>query len=109
MLANVLVVDQTEEFGALIRNTLEESGQYQVSLAMSADQAIAIGEEGGLHLLIIDFDLADFDAASCIQRFRTANPRIAIIAIPPNIQVLESLWTFAVLCTGRILIMKLLS
>jgi CheY-like chemotaxis protein len=84
MLANVLVVDQTEEFGALIRSTLEESGQYQVSLAMNADEAIAIGEEGGLHLLIIDFDLTDFDAPSFIQRIRSVNPGIGIIAIPPN-------------------------
>ncbi len=84
MLANVLVVEATEEFGSLIRNTLEETGQYQVELAMSAAEAIEIGEQGGLQLLIIDFDLPDLKAPTCIQRIQTANPGLALIAIPPN-------------------------
>jgi CheY-like chemotaxis protein len=84
MLANVLVVEATQEFGSLIRSTLEETGQYQVELAMSAAEAIEIGEQGGLQLLIIDFDLPDFDAPTCIQRILTVNPGLVIIAIPPN-------------------------
>ncbi len=84
MLANVLVVEATEEFGSLIHNTLEETGQYRVELAMNAAEAIEIGEQGGLQLLIVDFDLPDLDAPTCIQRIQTANPGLAIIAIPPN-------------------------
>jgi len=84
MLANVLVVEKTEEFGSLIRSTLEETGQYQVELAISAAEAIEIGEQGGLQLLIIDFDLPDLDAPTCIQRILSANPGLALIAIPPN-------------------------
>lgn len=84
MLANVLVVDQTEEFGALIRNALEETGQYQVALAINAAEALEIGEKGDLQLLVIDFGLSDIDAPTCIQRIQNANPDIVIIAIPPN-------------------------
>ena len=84
MLANILVVEATEEFGSLIRNTLEETEQYQVELAMNAAEAIEIGEQGGLQLLIIDFDLPDIDAPTCIQRILTVNPGLAVIAIPPN-------------------------
>jgi len=79
-----LVVEATKEFGSLIHNTLEETGQYQVELAMNAAEAIEIGEQGGLQLLIIDFDLPDLDAPTCIQRIQSANPGLALIAIPPN-------------------------
>ncbi len=84
MVANVLVVEETEEFGSLIRNTLEDTGRYQVSLAMNADEAIEIGDRENIQLLIIDFDLSESDAPACIQRIQSANPDLAIIAIPPN-------------------------
>ncbi len=84
MVANVLVVEETEEFGSLIRNALEDTGRYQVSLAMNADEAIEIGDRENIHLLIIDFDLSEADAPACIQRIQSTNPDMAIIAIPPN-------------------------
>ncbi|MEJ2549539.1 MAG: response regulator [Anaerolineales bacterium] len=84
MVANVLVVEEMEEFGSLIRNALEETGRYQVSLAMNADEAIELGDRENIHLLIIDFDLSEADAPACIQRIQSTNPDMAIIAIPPN-------------------------
>ncbi len=84
MIANILVVEETEEFGSLILNALEETERYQVSLAMNADEAIEIGDRENIHLLIIDFDLSGADAQTCIRRIQSTNPDMAIIAIPPN-------------------------
>lgn len=91
----ILVADSSEEFGILIRHTLEETGRYQVILTGNGAGAIEIAQSRDLHLAIIDFDLPDMDGAECIRQLRALQSDIAIIAIPysnnPNDPVLQDL------------------
>jgi CheY-like chemotaxis protein len=78
----VLVVDAAEHFGILIRQTLEETGYYQVTLAASGSEAIEIVQSSEIRLAIVDFDLPDINGPDAIRQLRAVVSDLAVIAIP---------------------------
>ena len=82
MTISVLVVDAAEHFGILIRQTLEETGYYQVTLAPSGSEAIEIVQSSEIRLAIVDFDLPDINGPDTIRQLRAVVSDLAVIAIP---------------------------
>lgn len=78
----VLVVDAAEQFASLIRQTLEETGRYQVTLASSAQDALEIARATGIQLAIVDFELPDLPGPELIRELRGVKEELAVIAIP---------------------------
>ena len=78
----VLVVDAAEHFGILIRQTLEETGYYQVTLAASGSEAIEIVQSSEIRLAIVDFALPDINGPDTIRQLRAVVSDLAVIAIP---------------------------
>jgi two-component system chemotaxis response regulator CheY len=78
----VLVVDAAEHFGILIRQTLEETGYYQVTLAASGSEAIEFVQSSEIRLAIVDFDLPDIKGPDIIPQLRAVVSNLAVIAIP---------------------------
>jgi CheY-like chemotaxis protein len=78
----VLVVDASEEFGTLIRSTLEDTRLYRVSLATSGAEAIEVARSSNPQLAIIDFDLPDIKGPEVIRQLRATLPDLSVIAIP---------------------------
>jgi CheY-like chemotaxis protein len=78
----ILVADSNREFGILIRQALEESGRFEVSLASSAEDAVALSKDVDFTLAIIDFALPDLDGEEIVERIRALQPGMAVIAIP---------------------------
>jgi CheY-like chemotaxis protein/REP element-mobilizing transposase RayT len=78
----VLVVDAAEHFGILIRQTLEETDYYQVTLTASGSEAIEIVQSSEIRLAIVDFDLPDIKGPDIIRQLRAVVSDLAVIAIP---------------------------
>lgn len=78
----VLVVDASEQFGTLIRQTLEDTGYYEVTLATSGIEAIQFGQLGKTRLAIVDFNLPDIQGPDTIRQLRAANDNLTVIAVP---------------------------
>lgn len=82
MSTRVLVVDSNHEFAILIRQSLEESGAYDVSLATSGEEALSVASDQDFDLAIVDLDLPDFQGTEIIRRLRSIQPEIKVVAIP---------------------------
>ncbi len=82
MLIPILVADTNREFGILIRQTLEESERFEVSLASSAEEAVNLAKDLDFRLAIIDFALPDIDGEKVVERLRALQPGLAVIGIP---------------------------
>jgi CheY-like chemotaxis protein/REP element-mobilizing transposase RayT len=82
MATPVLVVDANREFGILIRQSLEETGRYEVRLTTSGAQALELAEVHPFELAIIDFDLPDLSGGEVVRLLRSKLPQLSVIAIP---------------------------
>lgn len=80
----ILVVDANLEFAILIRQALEEGDRFEVSLASSPEEALALARDQDFDLAIIDFALPGVAALSLVEALRALQPGLAIIAIPPG-------------------------
>jgi len=78
----VLVVDASEQFGTLIRQTLEETGYYQITLATSGAEAVKLSQSSEIRLAIVDFDLPDSPGPDIIRQLQATIDDLAVIAIP---------------------------
>lgn len=78
----VLVVDASEQFGTLIRQTLEDTGYYQVTLVTNGAEAVKYSQSSDLRLAIVDFDLPDSQGPDIIRQLQATIDDLAVIAIP---------------------------
>ena len=84
MLASILVATPHAAFGELLRISLEDSGQYQVRLVMSAREIRASASKGGFHLAILDAALSDEAFVPLCLDLLEQQKGIRLIVIPPE-------------------------
>jgi CheY-like chemotaxis protein len=65
---SILVTSPDRAFAELLRSSLEESGRYRVHQAVNAREALAVVEEGGFDLVILDAEIEDEPVAAVGQR-----------------------------------------
>jgi CheY-like chemotaxis protein len=87
MALSVLIADANQDFATLIRQSLEESGRYQVLLAASGGETLEMLRSHEVQLAIVDFDLPDIPGPSLIRQMKVRNSQMAIIAIPMESQL----------------------
>ena len=80
----VLVVTPHPNFGELLRLSLEESGDYQVSQFESGRQALANSEGKIFALAILDSDLTDLPFPDLVRTLQSLYPGLRLIVIPPE-------------------------
>jgi REP element-mobilizing transposase RayT/DNA-binding NarL/FixJ family response regulator len=84
MTRSVLVATPHPTFGELIRLSLEESGDYQVSQVETGRQALADTDGKGLALAILDSDLTDQPFTNLVRNLHSTHPGLRLIVIPPE-------------------------
>lgn len=84
MTVSVLVVTPVEGFGELIRQTLEESGDYRVVLATEAAHAWQLAESTAYDLALLDSDMRDLSLRDLGSRLRSVVPGIRLVLIRPE-------------------------
>ncbi len=84
MTRSILVVTPHPTFGELVRLSLEESGDYQVSQAETGYQALAETDGQELSLAILDSDLTDQPFTDLVRTLQSHHPGLRLIIIPPD-------------------------
>ncbi|OGO12233.1 MAG: hypothetical protein A2Y93_18080 [Chloroflexi bacterium RBG_13_68_17] len=82
MRSQILVVDANPIFAGLVRQTLEETGRYQVVAAARGQDAIDIARRTDIHLAIVDLDLPDLPGLEVMRRIRSLRPDLILVAVP---------------------------
>lgn len=80
--ANILVVDSDEGFGFMLKEGLQNSGQYSAKCVHSGSDALQAVVEQAYDLVIIDMALTDMPPAKLVQAIREAKNGMRIMMIP---------------------------
>jgi DNA-binding response OmpR family regulator/REP element-mobilizing transposase RayT len=81
---SILVTSPDRAFAELLRSSLEESGRYRVHQAVNAREALAVVEEGGFDLVILDAEIEDEPVAAVGQRLMALDANMLLMVIPPD-------------------------
>ena len=79
---NILVVDSDEGFGFMLKDGLQNTGQYTAIWAHTGSDALQAVVEQNFDLVIIDSILADMKPATLIKAMRDAKNGVKIMVIP---------------------------
>jgi CheY-like chemotaxis protein len=80
MRARLLVTDDDPDMRESMRLLLEREG-YEVALARNGSQAFELQQRQAADLLITDIFMPETDGLETIERFRSAFPRVRILAM----------------------------
>jgi len=84
MAPRILVVDRNEAFATMLKEMLEDDGDYDVSIAQRGSDALSQLHDESFALTIIDMDLDpdDLDYRDLIPRMREVRPAMRLMLIP---------------------------
>lgn len=80
MTANILIIDDDDQFRTMLRKLIERSG-YEVIDASSGKEGIKLYRENPADLIITDLIMPDKDGIETIQELKQIFPDVKIIAI----------------------------
>jgi CheY-like chemotaxis protein len=81
----VLVVDSNEPFATMLRESLEQNGNYRTSMALSSDEALEAISDQRFDLAIVDLGLDDAEdpgGDAVVRELRQQQPDLRLIVIP---------------------------
>ena len=83
-MARILVVDRNEAFATMLEQMLEMNGSYEVEVAHTAGEALALLRKSRFDLTIVDMDLdqKDMDYRHLILSVRQLEPTMRLMVIP---------------------------
>jgi DNA-binding response OmpR family regulator len=79
----VLILDSNTDFAAILRDGLEQTGKFVISLASTGRTAAEAIRGSEYHLAIIDADVPDMPAADLLGQLRVLDPYLRIVFVPP--------------------------
>ncbi len=83
----VLIINHQLSFSVRIKQSLEQTGQFEVTSFTSASAAIEHLQERSYQVALVDFDLGQMSGAEIVKRLRAIQLDIAIIASPQTEQI----------------------
>jgi CheY-like chemotaxis protein/REP element-mobilizing transposase RayT len=78
----ILLVTTPPSFGELIRQSLEETGRYEVAFVTTGVEAIRFSDQAQFGLAIVDAEVEDVRIIELVDGLRLASPGIKFILIP---------------------------
>jgi len=78
----ILIVDSNEAFSTMLRESLEQSGEYHAAVATSGDETLRALATARFDLAIVDLGLADPDGATLARMLRRQYPNLRLMLIP---------------------------
>jgi len=79
---SILIVDSTEAFATMLKESLEQAGQYRATVALNGDEALQVLKAAAFDLIIVDLGLADPDGATLARTLRQQQPDLRLMLIP---------------------------
>lgn len=81
MNTNLIVVTQTASVGDMLRNMLEQTGNYKVHVVRSKSEAVVRADEESCKLVFLDMQLGETNIIDIGQALRTIKPEISIFIL----------------------------
>jgi CheY-like chemotaxis protein len=79
---SILIVDSNEAFATILREALDQSGEYQTTVANNGEEALAALSAGSFDLAIVDLGLSDADGVALARTIRHQKPNMRLMLIP---------------------------
>ncbi|MCP4543090.1 MAG: response regulator transcription factor [Chloroflexi bacterium] len=79
---SVLIIDSNEAFATILKEGLEQGGEYQTTIASNGDQALQALSNTNFDLVIVDLGLDDPDGATFARTLREQQPDQGMMLIP---------------------------
>jgi CheY-like chemotaxis protein len=79
---SILLVDSNEAFATMLRESLEQGGEYSTTVTHSGDEAQQTLTNGSFDLAIVDLGLTDPDGATVARKLREQQADLRLILIP---------------------------
>jgi REP-associated tyrosine transposase len=96
MPTEILVVDANDAFATMLQQALQDQGDFKVTVATAAADAVEQAAAQRFDLAIVDMGLPDVSGADAVRALRAIRPSLAIVAIPldgdpsdPELQALD--------------------
>ncbi|MBA4385442.1 MAG: hypothetical protein C0410_11955 [Anaerolinea sp.] len=80
----ILVVSPDTEFLQQLRSHLEEGGRYQVTVALSAHEALNLANSNFFEVAIVDGELDDIQVAAFTRDLAALQSELKILVFPPD-------------------------
>jgi CheY-like chemotaxis protein len=82
MAHSILVVDSDRAFATILKEGLETTGDYQVTLVQAGDDALESVVERHFDLVVVDMGLPDVKPVTLVKAIREAKPSMRLMLIP---------------------------
>lgn len=82
MAHNILVVDNNQAFATILKEGLETTGEYKVTLAHAGGDALEAVVERPFDMVIVDMGLSDVKPVTLVKAIREAKPAMRLMLIP---------------------------
>lgn len=82
MAHSILVVDSDQAFATILKEGLETTGDYQVTLVQAGDDALESVVERHFDLVVVDMGLPDVKPVTLVKAIREAKPSMRLMLIP---------------------------
>ena len=78
----ILILDPRPVFADILREGIEQAGQYVVSVAATGEMALRVLQRDSYHLAIIDVAVRDVAPADLLVELRKIDPYLHVVFIP---------------------------
>jgi CheY-like chemotaxis protein len=79
---SILVVDSDHAFATILKEGLETTGEYQVTVAHAGSDALESVVEHPFDMVVVDMGLPDVDPVTLMKAIREAKPSMRLMVIP---------------------------
>ncbi len=79
---SILIVDSNEAFATILKEGLEQGGEYRGTVAHSGDEALQALSAAEFTLVIVDLGLTDPDGATFARTLKQQQPDLQLMLIP---------------------------
>jgi CheY-like chemotaxis protein len=79
---SILIIDSNEAFATILKEGLEQGGEYRTTLAHSGDEALRALDAAEFALVIVDLGLDDPDGVTFARTLREQRPNLRMMLIP---------------------------
>jgi CheY-like chemotaxis protein len=79
---SVLIVDANEAFATMLKESLEQEGEYRATVATNGDEALGALAATEPDLAVVDLGLDDPDGAVLVRLLRRESPDLRLMLIP---------------------------
>jgi DNA-binding response OmpR family regulator len=78
----ILIVDSNEGFATMLKQSLEQEGEYRATVTTSGNQALQTLSNGKFDLAIVDLGLNDSDGVTFARTLRQQEANLRLVLIP---------------------------